>query len=145
LGQLQSNNILTQGHRFAVNSSRNMISNIRTFLYFCTFFGLASVPASPSTLCYFVELMALTVTWGHIKNLISSIKYLHAAYNFNFPANDFGLDATLQGLKRRLARTPFQVLPITPTILRKMYGFLDMRKTSAVSGVSLLMKTFTCS
>ena len=33
-----------------------------------------------------------------------------------------------QGLKRRLAKVAFQVLPITPKILKAMYGHLDMRK-----------------
>lgn len=34
---------------------------------------------------------------------------------------------TMQGLKRRLARVPFQVLPITPAILRKIYPHLNMQ------------------
>ena len=120
LEHLGANNILTQGFRFAALTVRNNISNIRTFFYFCTYFSLAALPASPETLCYFAELMALTVSFGHIKNILSSVKYLHAAYNLEYPSNDFGLDATLQGLKRKLAKTPFQVLPITPDILRKI-------------------------
>ena len=129
LEQLQANNILTQGFRFAVNSVRNITSHIRTFFYFCVFFNLQPLPAAPTTLCYFAELMAITVSYGHIKNILSSTKYLHASYNLKYPENDFNLDTTLQGLKRKLARTPFQVLPLTPSILRKLYKFLNMEKT----------------
>ena len=129
LGQLQANNILTQGFRFAVNTARNIISYIRTFFYFCVFFNLQPLPASATSLCYFAELMAITVSYGHIKNILSSIKYLHASYNLTYPENDFGLDTTLEGLKKKLARTPFQVLPITPSILRRLFKLLDLEKT----------------
>ena len=46
----------------------------------------------------------------------------------SFPSEDFQIDMTMQGLKRRLARVPFQVLPITPKVLRAMYSHLDMGK-----------------
>ena len=123
---------------------RNYISNIRTFIYFCTYFSLVALPASPETLCYFAELMALTVSYDHIKNILSSIKYLHAAYNLEYPANDFGLDATLQGLKRKLAKTPFQVLPLTPEILRLMYDKLDLRKSSDLALWCSYLVAFFC-
>ena len=33
---------------------------------------------------------------------------------------------TLQGLKRRLAKVPFRVLPLTPEVLKRMFCHLDM-------------------
>ena len=120
------------------------MSNIRTFFYFCTFFGLVALPADPETLCYFAELMALTVSFGHIKNILSSVKYLHAAYNLTYPVNDFGLDATPQGLKRKLARTPFQVLPITPDILRKIHSHLDLENKSDLALWCSFLLAFFC-
>jgi hypothetical protein len=59
-----------------------------------------------------------------------SIKYLHEAYGHPYPANNFGLDTTMQGLKRRLAKTPFYVMPISPRILLSLYSHLDMDKPS---------------
>ena len=144
LNQIQANNIITQGFRFAVNSARNVISHIRTFLYFCIFFGLVPLPASSMTLCCFAELMSLTVTFGHIKNILSSIKYLHASYNLVYPDNDFSLDTTLQGLKRKLAHTPFQVLPLTPEIMRSMYTHLDMRKCEDLALWCSYLLAFYC-
>ena len=144
LGQLQANNILTQGFRFAVNSARNIISHIRTFFYFCVFFNLQPLPASATSICYFAELMAITVSYGHIKNILSSIKYLHASYNLTYPENDFGLDTTLQGLKRKLARTPFQVLPITPSILRRLFKLLDLEKTEDLALWVSFLTAFYC-
>ena len=128
LSQLSSNNVATQSLRFAKNSLKNMISNIRSYIYFITYFELEFLPASPLNLCRFMELMAITSGYGHIKNLLSSVKYLHEAYGFSFPSNDFNLETTMQGLKRRLARTPFFVMPITPKVLAMMFKHLDMSK-----------------
>ena len=130
LSQLSQNNVTTQSYRFAKNSTKNMVSNIRSYVFFTTYFNLPLLPAKPMDICRFLELMALTSGYGHIKNLLSSLQYLHEAYNFSFPSNDFNLDTTKQGLKRRLAKTPFFVMPITPGILKKMFTFLDLSKMS---------------
>ena len=103
-----------------------MISNIRTYIFFLLYFGLPFLPADPMDLCRFVELLALTCGYGHLKNVLSSVKYIHEAYGYKFPSNDFNLDTTMQGLKRRLAKTPFYVMPISPRILLSMYSHLDM-------------------
>ena len=105
-----------------------MVSNIRSYVFFIEYYNLPLLPAKPRDICRFLELMALTSGYGHIKNVLSSVKYLHEAYSYSFPANDFNIDTTLQGLKRRLAKTPFFVMPITPEILRKMFSHLDLAK-----------------
>ena len=128
LSQLSKNNVATQSYRFAKNSMKNMISNIRTYVFFIMYFSLPLLPADPMDLCRFMELLAITCGYGHLKNVLSSVKYLHEAYGHEFPSNNFNMDTTMQGLKRRLARTPFFVMPISPHILTKMYDHLDMAK-----------------
>ena len=130
MSQLSQNNVATQSYRYAKNSLKNVISHIRTYTFFTSFFNLPFLPAEPSNLCRFMELMALSSGYGHLKNILSSVKYLHEAYGQVYPSNDFNLDATMQGLKRRLARTPFFVMPITPEILKSLYAHLDMSKVS---------------
>ena len=66
--------------------------------------------------------------YGHLKNLLGGIKYLHHALGYNFPSDSVWIEDTLQGLKRKLKGTPNQVLPITPVILRRMYKLIDIRK-----------------
>ena len=80
-------------------------------------------------LCIFLELMSNTSGYGHLKNVLGGIKYLHHALGYTFPSDSVWIEDTLQGLKRKLKGTPNQVLPITPVILRRMYKFLDIRKT----------------
>ena len=76
----------------------------------------------------FLEFMARTVGYDHIKHLLRSVSYIHEALDLDCPVSAFQVQTTLQGLKRRLAKVPFQVLPLTPNILRKMYKHLDMKK-----------------
>lgn len=138
------NNVVTQSFRFAKNSAKNMVSNIRTYTFFTTFFGLKPLPAQPGDLCNFMELLALTSGYGHVKNVLSSVRYIHEAYDLQFPVNDFNLDTTMQGLKRRLAKTPFFVMPITPKILTLVYSFLDMSKPSDLALWCSYLVAFFC-
>ena len=107
-----------------------MISAIRQWLFFSIYFSLPVLPASVNAIVCFLEFMARTSGHGHLKHLLSSLKFLHNALDLQFPEDSFQIDMTMQGLKRRLAKVPFQVLPITPHILRDMFRYLDMRKTN---------------
>ena len=102
------------------------MSAIRQYLYFTNHFKLEQLPASVDTIVCFLEFMARTSGYDHIKHLYSSVKYLHVALDYSFPENSFQVDTTLQGLKRRLANVPFQVLPLTPQILRRIYRHMNM-------------------
>ena len=75
-----------------------------------------------------MELMSKTSGYGHCKNVLGGVKYLHEATGHIFPSEDFGLEETLQGLKRRLKGTPLMALPIDPIILRRMYQHVDIQK-----------------
>ena len=91
----------------------------------------------------FLELMSLTCGYAHCKTLLSTVKYLHAAFGYTFP-HTFSLDCTLQGLKRRLSRTPFQVLPIDPSVLRLMYRSIDINKKSDLALWCSFLTAFYC-
>ena len=103
-----------------------MISAIRQFLYFTLHFNLQAWPVSVDTLVCFLEFMARSSGFPHLKHLLSSVRFIHLALDHPFPANSFMIDTTMQGLKRKLAKVPFQVLPITPSILRRMFSNLNM-------------------
>ena len=91
-----------------------------------------------------MELMSNTSTYGHCKNVLSSVKYLHTATGHNFPSSNFGLEATLQGIKRRLKGTPQFVLPIDPIILRRMYSNININNTEDLSLWCSFLLAFYC-
>ena len=126
LEDLRLQNHTTQGFKYTKESAANVTSAIRQYIFFTFYFKLEPLPANVGTLVCFMEFMARTSGHPHLKHLLSSVKFLHEALDLKFPANSFQLDMTMQGLKRRLAKVPFQVLPISPVILRKMFLHLDM-------------------
>jgi hypothetical protein len=130
LAGLRSSNIVTQGFKYTKASAANVTSAIRQWLFFTNYFLLLVLPASVDSVVCFLEFVAKTSGHGHLKHLLSSVRFLHLALGITFPEENFQIDMTMQGLKRKLARMPFQVLPITPRVLRDMFKYLEMRKTS---------------
>ena len=130
LDQLRSDNRTTQGFKYTKQSAANVISGIRQWLYFALYFSLPILPAEVDPLVCFLELMSRSCGYQHLKHVLHSVKFIHQALDLPFPEGNFQLDMTMQGLKRKLARVPFQVLPITPKVLRDIYKQLDMKKKS---------------
>ena len=126
--QLRRQNVDTQGYRFAKSTKNNVLSQIRQWVYFAFYFHITVLPASPESLCLFMELMSKTSGYGHCKNVLGGVKYLHACTGYDFPSDSFELEETLQGLKRRLKGTPQVALPIDPVILRRMYKHININK-----------------
>ena len=125
---LRAQNLITQGFKYTKESAANVLSAVRQYLYFTLHYKLKPLPTDVDTLVCFMEFMARTAGYPHLKHLLSSVKYIHLALDLPYPVNSFQVDTTMQGLKRRLAKVPFQVLPITPVILKKMFTHLDMTK-----------------
>ena len=144
LEQLKNQNIRTQGYRFAEGTRRNYLSYLRSWFFFATFFGLCVLPASEHSLCWFMELMAVTSGFEHCKNTLSGVRYAHIALGLSFPSSSFSLDSTMQGLKRRLARTPFQVLPIDPKVLKLMYKKVNIKKNEDLALWCSFFVAFYC-
>ena len=88
--------------------------------------------------------MAVTSGYEHCKNTLGGVKYAHIALGLPFPSSSFSLDSTLQGLKRRLARTPFQVLRIDPKVLKLMYSKIDIRKNEDLALWCSFLVAFFC-
>ena len=126
LKDLRLQNQITQSYKYTKASAANVISAVRQYLYFTLKYKLKPFPATVDTLVCFMEFMARTSGHSHLKHLLSSVKYVHQGLDLPFPASSFQLDTTMQGLKRRLAKVPFQVLPLTPVILKQMFSHLDM-------------------
>ena len=102
------------------------------------------MPASSTELCIFLELLARTCGYGHIKNVVSGVRYLHHISGYAFPTDSIWLEDTLQGLKRKLKGTPKQVLPIDPVILRRMFPFVNLNSTNDLAmWVGCLLAFFT--
>ena len=92
----------------------------------------------------FLQLNSYSSGYSHLKHLLHCVDYYHQINDVSVPARNFALDSTLQGLKRELAGTPNQVLPITPDVLRRMYRKLDMSKDKDLALWCGFLTTFRC-
>ena len=134
LRQLTLENRITQSFKYKKKSAQNVVSAVRQFLYFTGYFWLKPIPADQKTITLFLEFMARSAGYGHIKHLLSSVRYVHEALDYPVDVfTSFQVTITMAGLKRRLANVPFQVLPITPDILRNMYKFINTDLKSDVA------------
>ena len=102
------------------------------------------MPADRDTLLAFFELFSVTASYNHLKNVYSSIKFLHKSLNYPFIEDEFQVDTVLQSIKRKIAKVPFQVLPITQKILIDMYNFIDLSKSCDLALWSSFLVSFYC-
>ena len=141
---LRQQNVETQGFRFATSTRANVVSQIRQWIFFCIYFEINPLPASAYNISLFLELLARTSGYGHVKNVLGGIRFLHHTTGHCFPSESIWLEDTLQGLKRRLKGTPKQVLPIDPIILRRMFSHVNLRSNTDVAmWVGCLLAFFT--
>ena len=99
LDRLTEQNLSTQSFRFAKASAKNIISGIRSWVFFCIYFDLEITPASVQNLVWFLELNSLTSGYAHVKHLLRSVHFLHEATDTPFPTKSFEIETTLHGLK----------------------------------------------
>ena len=71
-------------------------------------------------------------------------KILHKALNAAFIEDEFQVNTVLQSIKRKLAKVPFQVLPITREILISLYNYIDIRKQSDLALWCSFLVAFYC-
>ena len=76
--------------------------------------------------------------------MYSSIKFLHKALNYQFIEEEFQVNTILQSVKRKLAKVPFQVLPITPDILRSIYNYISIDNPADLALWCSFLVAFYC-
>ena len=69
---------------------------------------------------------------------------MHRALDAKFPEDDFQVDTTLKAIKRQLAGTPYQTLPITPEILVQLYLFVDINDPEQLANWCSILTGFRC-
>ena len=69
---------------------------------------------------------------------------MHKALNQPFLEEEFQLNTILQALKRKIAKVPFQVMPITPKILCDLYNFVDVKNPADLALWCSFLVAFYC-
>ena len=115
---------------YAKKSRLNVISHLRQLCIFCSAFNEVFLPTGRDTLLGFIELMSRTCQYEHIQHVLGSVRFLHKFKNLDYAGDTFEFEILLRGLRRKLAKSARQVLPITPEILMMMYPHVDINSPS---------------
>ena len=129
---------------FAEGTKRNHRSNLKQFMLFCVKFQKPFCPTSRDTLLAFARLESANVSYDTLKNIFSSIKFIHLAMDQAFPEDNWQVESALKAIKRELAGAPNQTLPISPDILLKMYMFCDTSSPKGLADWSCFLTSFYC-
>ena len=130
---------LSQSKMYAEGTKRNHRSNLKQFMLFCTKFKKPFCPTNSDTLMAFARLESTNISYESLKNIFSSIKFIHLATGKVFPEDNWQVESTLKAIKRELAGAPNQTLPISPKILLKMYMFCDISTPKGLAYWSMVM------
>lgn len=86
------------------------------------------MPASSEVLCLYATYLARRLSFASVKVYLNVIRIIHLECNLKNPLDDFKLTCLVQGIKRKKGDRQNRKLPITPEILMKICGTLDLNR-----------------
>ena len=100
----------------APGTTRNLKTQIRTYLTFCIYAGLQYLPIGQQDIIRYITFLSHSFrSWTTVLNYLNGVSFYHAQHGFTFThMSDNHVALTLRGVKKRLSSIPHQTLPITP-------------------------------
>ena len=113
---------------YAESTSKNLKIQWESYLLFCLYFKLASLPASTETLSLYAQFLSRSFkSSSSIKNYISGVKTMHHLLGYPLDQiNDFLINLGIKGIARMNPYCTKQAKPITPEILLQFASVLNM-------------------
>ena len=103
------------------------MSQMRSYLSFCVYYGYQPLPAAALTLNRYAAFLARSLSASSIPAYLNAIRILHLEHGLSDPTkNNFQLASTLRGIKRVKGLTVSQKKPITPEILLTSKSHLNL-------------------
>ena len=106
------------------------MSQTRSYLSFCAYYGYQPLPAAGSTLNRYAAFLARSLSASSIPAYLNAVRILHLEHGLTDPTkNNFHLATTLRGIRRAKGLTVSQKKPITPQILLALRKKLNWHAT----------------
>ena len=134
----------TKKEAFRRGTTQNLVAQWRSFILFCVYLQFQPVPATIECICLFAQFLSCSFkAVTSIQNYISGVRTLHALLEVPFPGTDnIELKLTLRGLKRLKPHAVRQAVPLSPHILCKVHGLLDLASPFDATLWALLLTAF---
>ena len=113
---------------YAASSRKNLKVQWEAFLLFCFYFNLQHLPAETYTLQLYAQFLSRSFkSVDSIRNYLSGVRTMHLLLGYTSDHfNNFLINLSLKGLTRLKQHCIKQAEPITPLILSKIHGSLNM-------------------
>ena len=127
----------SQRSAYSDGTFKNFKTQLKSYLLFCEYFHIESVPVSVETLCLYMYIQFLgrsMKSTQSIRNYLNGVKLYHILNDAEFPSlQDFQIKLTLRGLSKVLFHSPKQAAPFTPEILLEIWRVVDFSKPTMSS------------
>lgn len=125
---------LTNKSAYAEGTRKNLKIQWESFLLFCLYFDLVSLPATTITLQLYAQFLSRSFkSVDSIRNYISGVRKVHLLLGYCLDdINQFVLNLSLKGLERLKGHCVKQAEPMTPELLARIYYVLDMKDANDV-------------
>lgn len=117
----------SQRSAYSEGTFKNFKTQIKSYLLFCEYFHIESMPVSVETLCLYIQFLGRSMKSAQsVRNYLNGVKLYHILNDAEFPSlQDFQIKLTLRGLGKVLFHTPRQAAPFTPDILTEIWRVVD--------------------
>ena len=117
----------SQRSAYSEGTFKNFKTQIKSYLLFCEYFHIESMPVSVETLCLYIQFLGRSMKSAQsVRNYLNGVKLYHILNDAEFPSlQDFQIKLTLRGLGKVLFHTPKQAAPFTPDILTEIWRVVD--------------------
>ena len=142
-GELSQEVCSYHNQAFAVSTKNTYSTHRNTFLHFCAFMGVPSVPASSRTICLYAAFLACTHKFSSIQNYLNIIGIIHKEFCLPNPLKEnWHLSSLLTGIKRVKGNLVKQKLPITVNILLHIHEYLNLSSSVNASFWAICLVAF---
>ena len=129
---LQCKQSLQTGYR--PNTQRNYRSRANIYIRFCQIYGLQPFPTTEWNLIRYARYLANGVTsFDTVKAYLSAVKRFHELSGWQFPTQLYILKVEMMSIKRELVVPVKKAIPVSISLLKEMYGKINL--SSAVDVV----------
>ena len=113
---------------FAQSTKKTYLHYLMSYVKFCRELHIPFTPISTSNLARYIAHLSSRLCFRSIQNYLSVVRLVHLEGNFCDPTLSHYVSSVLKGAKRILGDSRRPKLPITPPILLKFLGQLDLAK-----------------
>ena len=130
-------------HTFSANTKKSYQTHIDSYLRFCTFLNIPSIPASSYNICLYAAFLARSLKSASVRQYVRIIGLLHKEFNLQNPLTDNWMAESLfRGIKRVKGASVNQKLPITIDILFRIWKTLNFRSSLDSSFWAICLTAF---